>query len=188
MVLTAIMICVAMAFMAFIIIRKSDKKEKDNQNPIVNQFLKSPLYAIGKNGFLGFVLGDSYGFVWNRIIHLNLMTQEEMEKEKNNLELTKMFGFGSLSIHAAKNKFDEIKEIVFCFDDEARLYHIIVHINNKEGQTYRSYMKEIRDKYSRLLGEPNNMDSETLYHWVFKRSAVMMYYDKDGITLHIQKP
>ena len=42
------------------------------------ELINHPLTAISKNGFLGFMLGDTIKFVWSRINHLGLMTQEEL--------------------------------------------------------------------------------------------------------------
>jgi anthranilate/para-aminobenzoate synthase component II len=52
-----------------------------------SMMMNNPLFALSNRGFLGFVLGDSKNFVWSRINHLGLMTQEELDDLYKQIDL-----------------------------------------------------------------------------------------------------
>jgi len=169
-----IIICVLALLIVFAMLKRKAKVTMTNQ----------PLYAISKNGFLGFVIGDTFKFVWSRINHLGLMNQKEMDEFKRNMEVMQMMGIGSNTIHMAKNKFEEIDSISMGFDGRNCLNSIMVYVKDKPNTTAKEYMKEIRDKYVNLLGEPI-VNSDSVYQWAFKDVLIVLCYADNQILLHI---
>ncbi len=169
-----IIICVLALLIVFAMLKRKAKATMTNQ----------PLYAISKDGFLGFVIGDTFKFVWSRINHLGLMNQKEMDDFKSNMEVMQMIGFGSNTIRMAKNKFEGIDYISMSFDERNCLNSIMVYVNNKPNTTAKAYMKELRDKYVNLLGEPK-VDSDIVYQWAFKNVLIVLCYTDNQILLHI---
>ncbi|MBR4146845.1 MAG: hypothetical protein IKU00_10500 [Bacteroidales bacterium] len=147
--------------------------------------LDQPLFAISKNGFLGFVIGDQFDFVWARITHLGLATQKEMLDYKKDMEAKQMFGIGSNTIKVATNKFEEIDYISLGFDAGNNLNSIMVYVNNKPNTMIKDYLMEIRDKYAKILGEPNMVNSDITCQWMFKGVMIVLFYANNQITLHI---
>ncbi len=147
--------------------------------------LVQPLFAISKNGFLGLVIGEAFDFVWARITHLGLATQKEMLDYKKDLEAMQMLGTGSKTIKVARKKFEEIDYISLGFDANNNLNSIMVYVNNKPNTMIKDYLMEIRDKYAKILGEPNMVNSDITYQWMFNGVMIVLFYANNQITLHI---
>ena len=167
----------------FIIIMFFSKtKEKSNDSFSKSLLLQDPLYSISKKGFLGFKIGDSFKFVWSRIMYLGLMTQKEIEQ----YEMEIKYGFGSF-VTVGKNKFAEIDKITMRFDQKSRLNCIMVYVKNKPNTLIKDYMKEIKDRYVRILGEPIINDTTT-YQWAFIGNKFVMFYENNQIIIDIFSP
>ena len=151
-----------------------------------SMMMNDPLFALSNRGFLGFVLGDSKNFVWSRINHLGLMTQEEIDDYKSNARIMEMVGgIDFNSINVAKNKFEEINQICLGFNKEDLLNSIMVYVKDKPNIPTNEYMKELSDKYVSLLGRPNAVNSSDAYVWAFRGSSIVLFNDNNEIILHI---
>lgn len=175
---TAIIIVAAFAVLAAILILTPNAAKAGR-----TMQLEDPLCTITHDGILGFRLGDSIKFAWSRIIHLNLMSEKEIEDFKKEQEMYQMVGFGPNTIRIAKGKFSEIEGISMSFSGD-KLSSILIYINPKPNTTNREYMKEIRDRCARTLGNPQ-VDSGMTYQWISRSGSVTLFYEKDRIIASI---
>ena len=142
-----------------------------------------PLSSITNDGILGFRLGDSIKFAWSRINQMNLMSDKEVLDFKHELEMYQMVGFGPNTIRMAKGKFSDIDGISMSFSDN-KLASMLIYIKPKPNTTNREYMKEIREKCERTLGNPQ-VDSEMTYQWMSRSHCVTLFYENDKIIASI---
>ena len=89
-----------------------------------------------------------------------------------------------LQIGAAENKFADIDYISFSFDERANLNSILVFVKSKPNLTKKEHIKEIRDKYAGVFGNPS-VDSDMSYQWHFTKSSVFVTYEKEQVLVHV---
>lgn len=180
-----IVLIILLIVMTIIMLAAVSKKKGGTHKASANQMSNQPLYTISKKGFLGFEIGDSFEFVWSRIIHLNLMTAQEIDKYQKTLESMSMLGFGLNKVTVARNKYADIDYISLSFDSQNSLDNIMVYIKNRPDTMVKDYMKNIKDKYVNVLGEPNMVNSAVTYQWLFNDVLIVLGYLDNNVILHI---
>lgn len=133
------------------------------------EILLNPLSSVKSNGILGFQINDSMEDVFSRGKSLNLMSDDEIQKQRSAI-----VNFGSdvnskEIVISGDGKFEEISRIVFSWNPNREILDLIM-VQFKPEQNLEMQIVQIREKVSFYLKRPD-------YNWRFGH-----YY----ITLDLQ--
>lgn len=168
MVLTAIMICVAMALMAFIIIRKSDKKEKKEEENLTFTKRVSPNNPLLQK-FSNEKYKDLYVYRYREFLLLML---ETMKADANGKELDyKEFNY-PISSWIHKHSIDPIMHTsgwfrwIDKFERDKQIFSLnipAVQVRNMADEKVRAFVKKLEEGDQLLKIEEIDKLSESIF-------------------------
>lgn len=164
---TIIITTVIVVLLLFVFIINRGKKQVSFSNPID---------GLHYGGTMGFLLGDKYEFCMSRFKHLNLtVDSNDFEDEMYKLGFS---SYRSQYVIWGRNAFNNVKEVVFCFDNK-KLSSISINIDfTSEG---------IKDMYGilvsricRVLKNEPLFSTNEFTKWTSSKGSVLLGIHSDS--------
>jgi len=132
----------------------------------LKKFVGNPIETINFEGCMGINLGDSWQFVLNRMLHLNLISQEKFKEYHDAyMEDGNSYLESSVGRFVVEEHFNNIQELEFCIK-EGVLNNVYMKFV-AEHTDIDSIVEIIKNKLTRRLGLPKeNKAGDHFFMWM----------------------
>ena len=146
-------------------------------NSIISRRKLNPINSVNFKGTIGFIIGDSYELVSSRIKHLKLRSKDDPEVP----DLLKKYQKYP-SITTGFNKFNNVKNLEFIFNDDGKLEIIFIKIKPEQAELVTIYDLLV-NKLEKSLGSPFcNKDS---VEWIENNHRISLHYVIKDLAIKI---
>lgn len=173
---STVIVFAVLAIGAFVIFIYSRNMINNNHNEFGSI---NPIDSISFDGCMGFRLGDSREYVMSRILHLNLINEEE----KQTIESMRILRV-NLPISTSSGLFNNIDTVSFHFNRMNSLSGVLIHLTDKEIDKGK-LIQVLYGKLNTILGS-RGIPFEKAVYWKY-RDIVVCFEKGDDFYLAVNK-